>query len=103
MSPKPLPIPVKRAVRTLGEQISHWRKLRGLTQAQVAERARVSRGVVVRLEAGDGSVSLENTLRVARALGVLDLLTQAIDPFDTDMGRMRHDEMLPKRVRSRVS
>jgi hypothetical protein len=36
----------------------------------------------MRLENGDGA-SMENLLRVARALGVLDILAAAIDPFDT--------------------
>ena len=44
---------------------------------------------------------MENLLRVARALGVLDLLTKALDPYDTDVGRLRADEELPTRVRAR--
>ena len=44
---------------------------------------------------------MENLLRVARALGVLDLLTKALDPYATDVGRLRADEELPTRVRAR--
>lgn len=78
-----------------------WRKLRGLTQAQLADRADVSRGTLHRLEHGDGSVSLENTLRVLRGLGVLDNVPQALDPYATDVGRLRSEERLPQRVRPR--
>ncbi|MGL5818346.1 MAG: helix-turn-helix transcriptional regulator [Phycicoccus sp.] len=77
-----------------------WRKLRHLTAKQVADRAGVSRSTVLRLEGGQGA-SVENLLRVARALGVLDLLTKALDPYTTDVGRLRADEELPIRVRAR--
>ena len=62
----------------MGEQLGIWRKLRQLTAAQVADRAGISRYTVMRLENGEGA-SLENLLRVARALGVLDLLAAALD------------------------
>ncbi|HBJ72834.1 MAG TPA: transcriptional regulator, partial [Actinobacteria bacterium] len=42
-------------------------------------------------------------LRVARVLGVLDLLTGQLDPYSTDLGRLRADEALPIRVRHRNS
>jgi transcriptional regulator with XRE-family HTH domain len=95
----PTPLPVRRALDTIGSQLATWRRLRGLTAQQVADRAGLSRGTVVALEAGRGA-SLENALRVARALGVLDLLAKAADPYDTDLGRARADEELPQRVRS---
>jgi transcriptional regulator with XRE-family HTH domain len=72
-----------------------------LTQAQLAARADVSRGVIRRLEAGEGGVSMENMLRTLRALGILDLVTEAVDPLASDIGRMRSDEELPRRVRPR--
>jgi transcriptional regulator with XRE-family HTH domain len=95
------PLPVRRAQRSLAESIAAWRKLRGLTQAQLAERADVSRGVVRRVEAADGGVSVENLLRVLRSLGIQDLLTDALDPLASDLGRLRSDQELPRRVRPR--
>jgi transcriptional regulator with XRE-family HTH domain len=94
----PTPRPVTRALGTLGEHLGTWRRLRQLTAEQVADRAGISRGTVLALESGRGA-SLENTLRVARALGVLDLLVRAIDPYETDLGRARANEALPQRVR----
>lgn len=76
-----------------------WRKLRGLTQVQLADRADVSRGTLRRLESGDGGISLENLLRILRALGVMEALPRALDPYETDIGRLRADEHLPQRVR----
>lgn len=93
----PTPLPISRALGTVGQHLATWRRLRQLTAEQVADRAGVARTTVVALEGGQGT--LENTLRVARALGVLDLLVRAIDPYETDLGRARADEELPKRVR----
>jgi transcriptional regulator with XRE-family HTH domain len=101
MASKVLPAPVRRAMREIGEDLATWRRLRNLTIAQVAERADVARGVVIKLEAGDGA-RLESTLRVARALGILDSLASALDPFSTDVGRLRSEEALPQRVRHRA-
>ena len=94
-----IPIPVQRALRQLGQDIVTWRKLQRLTAAQVADRAGVDVKTLRSLEHGEGSTSLENTLRVARAVGVLDKLAAALDPYATDVGRLRTDERLPTRVR----
>ena len=95
----PTPIPVQRALRELGEHVVTWRKLQRLTAAQVADRAGVDVKTLRTLEHGEGSISLENTLRVARAIGVLDNLAAALDPYSTAVGRLRTEERLPVRVR----
>lgn len=92
------PIAVASGQRRIGEQLATWRRLRRLTAAQVADRAGLSRHTVMRLENGDGA-SLDSVLRVARALGVLDSLVESLDPYATDVGRLRADEALPERVR----
>jgi transcriptional regulator with XRE-family HTH domain len=92
------PAAVASAQRRIGEHLSTWRKLRQLTAAQVADRAGISRYTVMRLENGKGA-STENLLRAARALGVLDVLVEALDPYATDWGRLRSQEVLPERVR----
>lgn len=97
-----IPIPVARSQREIGDHVTTWRKLRGLTQAQLAERAGISRGTLLRLEHGEGSTSLEATLRVLRVLGVLDVVSQALDPLQTDIGRLRASQRLPQRVRPRA-
>lgn len=97
----PTPLPVRRALREVGTNIQAWRKLRGLTQSQLADRAAVARTTLIRLEQDNGNVSLENTLRVLNALGILENLPRAVDPYETDLGRLRADEQLPDRVRPR--
>lgn len=95
------PLPVRRALRETGDHVAVWRKLRGLTQAQLADRANVTRQTVARLEGGDGAVSLEVLLKILRALGVMDSATRALDPYESDIGRLRSEQQLPQRVRPR--
>jgi len=100
-SSRSLPPSIRRALRRIVENIVVWRKLRGLTQVQLADRAGISVNTLRRLEDGDGGVAFEKILRVLRVLGVLDNLARALDPYETDIGRMRSDEQLPQRVRPR--
>ena len=93
------PLAVQRAMRDIGAHLAAWRRLRNLTLAQVAERAGISVPTVRSIEGGTGSPSMENVLRVARALGVLDQVPAAMDPYETDVGRLRSDEKLPRRIR----
>lgn len=94
------PAAVSRAMRTLGDDLATWRKLRHLTAGEVADRAGIGVNTVLRVESGKGA-TLENVLRISRALGVLESLTTALDPYSTDLGRARADEALPARVRHR--
>jgi transcriptional regulator with XRE-family HTH domain len=98
-NPWPTPIPVRRALERFGKDVETWRKLNQLTAAQVADRAGVSPPTLRSLERGEGGVSLENVFRISRALGILDLLAAAIDPYSTDAGQLRSDQRLPQRVR----
>lgn len=95
----PTPLPVQRAARDIGAHFVTWRKLRALTVQQVADRAGVSGKTVRRFASDPGSISVENMLRIARAVGVLDQLVAATDPLNTDIGRLRAGERLPQRVR----
>lgn len=98
MGDAPTPRAIIRAQRDIGAHLRRWRKLQQLSTAQVADRAGVSRQVVSRMENGQGT-TLENFLRTARALGVLDAIVAAADPMSDDVGRLRADEHLPQRVR----
>jgi serine/threonine-protein kinase HipA len=79
MSEQFMPKAVASTLKTLGEDLTTWRKLRQLTARQVADRAGISISTVLRLESGKSS-SLESLIRVARALGVLEELKTALDP-----------------------
>ncbi|REJ04057.1 XRE family transcriptional regulator [Microbacterium bovistercoris] len=94
------PIPVKRSMRTIGQNLANQRKLLGLTAKMVAERAGTTPPTLSKLENGQGA-SLEITLRVMRVLGLMDAVVAATDPFNTPRGRLMVDEILPQRVRVR--
>lgn len=97
--PRRTPPAIRRATRGLADDIATWRKLRGLTQAQLADRSGIGRATLARFEQGEGGISLETLLRVLRALGILESLMRALDPYESDIGRLRSDEGLPQRVR----
>jgi transcriptional regulator with XRE-family HTH domain len=93
------PNSVSRALRHLGGHVTTWRKLHGLSTTVVAERAGISRGTLRSIEHGEGTSSVENLLRVLRVIGAMDRVIDASDPYTTDIGKLRADEVLPKRVR----
>ena len=97
--PIELPGVIQRSAREIGADFAGWRKVLGLTAAQVADRADVTRGTLRKLEHGDPTVSFHVVLRVARALGLLETLTQALDPLDTDLGRARAGQIEKQRIR----
>ena len=97
---RPSPARVRRAGPELGAQLTAWRKLLGLTAEDAAARAGVSRSTVQRLEHGELGVSVEALLNVLRVYGRLEALINALDPYETDLGRARADQLLPRRVRS---
>lgn len=93
------PLAVEHAQRRLGEHLVRWRKLNRLTAGIVAERADISPATLRGIEHGTGTASTENLLRVLRALGLMERVIEACDPYESDIGRLRSDEVLPKRVR----
>jgi transcriptional regulator with XRE-family HTH domain len=87
------------AAQDIGGQLATWRKLLNLTAAQVADRAGIARGTLSKIEHGDAGVSFAAVLSTCSALGVLDRVVDATDPYETDLGRARADQALPQRVR----
>lgn len=94
-----LPAVILRSAVEIGDDFAGWRKILGLTAAQVAERADITRATLRKLEHGDPTVGFHVVLRVARALGILDTITKALDPLDTDLGRARAGLINRQRVR----
>jgi transcriptional regulator with XRE-family HTH domain len=83
----------------IGENLRTWRKLLGLTANQVAQRAQISLATYSKLENGHPGVAFGKVLAVFRALGLLDRVSLATDPYETDLGRARAEQILPQRVR----
>jgi len=99
MSTRPTPAKVVRAAHDIGTHLRTWRKLQGLTMDDVAQRVGVNRNTIGRLERGETTVGLDVLLGALRALGQLDTLVTALDPYESDFGRARADQALPQRVR----
>jgi transcriptional regulator with XRE-family HTH domain len=95
----PIPQAIMRSAADIGADLTGWRKILGLTAEQVADRADVTRATLRKLEHGDPSVGFHVVLRVARALGVLETITESLDPLKTDLGRARADLIVRRRVR----
>lgn len=93
-----IPIPVRRAQRTMGEQLKNQRKLMGLTAQMVADRAGTTVVTLRKIESGQ-AVRSDILLAVLKVLGLLDGVVAATDPYQTDIGRIRANEKLPKIVR----
>lgn len=56
--------------RRLGLNIAYYRKLRGLSQMQLAEQVNISRTHMSRIEVGECAVSLDVVFRIACQLEI---------------------------------
>jgi HTH-type transcriptional regulator/antitoxin HipB len=56
--------------RRLGRALREERRKRGLTQEDLADRARVSRGWLIKFEQGHGTAELDPVFRIIGALGL---------------------------------
>jgi len=90
---------VSEAGAEIGKSVKAWRILYELKAVQVAERAGISPGTLRKIENGDLSVSMDAFFEVLRSLGLLAQLAKSLDPLESDLGRARMSENLPKRVR----
>lgn len=96
---KNLPIPVRRALHKLGQDISDSRRRRRIPLGLMAERSDLSRATVGKIEKGDPSVSLGGYAAVLFVLGLTERLSSLADATHDTVGRMLEEENLPKRIR----
>ena len=96
---KALPIPVQKAMRKLGQDISDARRRRRIPLKLLAERADISPRTLVKIEKGDASVGMASYAGVIFALGMIERLSDLVDARHDLTGRALEEEHLPKRVR----
>ena len=96
-----LPLPVRRALATLGADISTARRRRNMTIQTLADRAFVGRNTITRVERGDPGVALGIYATVLFVLGFADRLKGLADPATDEVGLTLAEERLPKRARDR--
>jgi transcriptional regulator with XRE-family HTH domain len=95
----PLPTPVKRALRKLGEDIRAARRRRRITLAVLAERALITPPTLIKVERGEGGVSLGIYATVLFVLGFIERFALVADSGQDTVGLSLEEENLPKRIR----
>ena len=95
-----MPQPVARALRRLGQDISAARRMRRLSQEDLAQRIGTSLSTVRRMEDGYAGTALHTFLRALHVLGRLDDLAQVMTLENDALGMELVREQLPQRVRT---
>lgn len=70
----------------IGQRIAQLRKLAGLSQEQLSERAGLQRTHISRIEAGKYAVTLETIQAIAEALG---MTVDIVDPALADLAPLK--------------
>lgn len=91
-----MPIAVRKGMQDYGVHLSEWRRVLNLTVQDLSGKAGVSESTISRLERGEGA-SLENVLRIGRALGIHEELVSGADPWEHSRGRLLISSHIPKR------
>ncbi|MBX9879926.1 MAG: helix-turn-helix domain-containing protein [Candidatus Obscuribacterales bacterium] len=94
-----IPIPVKRALRKLGQDIRDARLRRRIPTEIMAERASISRTTLYKIEKGDANVSMGTYATILFVLGMIDQVSHLADANVDAVGRQLEEERLPKRIR----
>lgn len=81
--------------RALGEAIKTFRKQRGMTQEQLAERAELHPTYIAKLESGERFPSLETLIELAHALDIpLSSIVKSLEP-DKELAVVRDADRAP--------
>jgi transcriptional regulator with XRE-family HTH domain len=100
MNVKGTPLPIKRALKKLGQDLCNARKRRRIPMQLAAERASISRTTLSKIEKGDEGVSFGAYARALFVLGMIDRLAEIADPKFDELGLSLETEQLPKRIRN---
>lgn len=95
-----LPRPVERALHRLGQDISTARRMRRLSQEDLAERIGTSLSTVRRMEDGYPGTALHTFLRALQVLGRLEAVVKVMAMENDVLGMELVREQLPQRVRT---
>jgi len=93
-----LPLPVRRAIKKLGEDIADARKRRRISTSTMAQRAMISRSTLSRLEKGDPAVSFGVFATVLFLLGMTERIADIADVTHDRLGLDIETESLPLRI-----
>ncbi|MFZ0132813.1 MAG: transcriptional regulator [Desulfobacterales bacterium] len=96
---KHLPIPVKRALKKLGNDIRKARLRRRISTQVMAERVSITRTTLAKAEQGHPGVSIGIFATILFTLGMLDRLSELAGSSQDLIGLDLEEERLPKRIR----
>ena len=96
-----LPLPVRRSLRKLGEDLALARRRRRISTASMAERIQISVATLRRLERGDPSVAIGTVAQALLVFNAIDRLAQLLDTVADEVGLQLMDEAVPKRIRNK--
>lgn len=94
-----VPIPVKRALRKLGQDLRDARLRRRIPTAVMAERASISRTTLNKIEKGVPGVAMGHYTTVLFVLGMVERLGDLADVRTDTVGLELEEERLPQRIR----
>ena len=94
-----LPLPVSRALRTLGRDLAVARKKRRISAAEMAERLFISRDTLWRMESGDPTVAIGTLATTLFVLQLHERLATLAAPGVDTLGLEKETELLPQRIR----
>lgn len=94
-----LPVPVRRALRKLGQDMRDARRRRRIPTKILAQRAGMSRTTLNKIEAGNPGVSMAHYATVLFVLGLANRLSDLADLRYDTVGQHLEEEALPKRIR----
>jgi len=94
-----LPLPVKRALRKLGQDIKDARRRRRIPVSIAAQRASISKNTLLNIEKGDPAVGIGLYASVLFVLGLVERLADIADLKSDAVGLQLEEEQLPQRIR----
>ena len=93
------PLPVKRALRKLGQDISDARRRRRIPAELMAERSSINRMTLYKIERGEPGVAMGSYATVLFVLGLVQPLADLVASKNDAVGLALEEERLPKRIR----
>src|SRR5271170_5364836 len=94
------PLPVRRALKKLGNDLRDARRRRRIPVAIAAERASISRMTLSKIEKGDPGVAMGLYATVLFVMGMADRIGDIADAKSDSVGLQLEEERLPQRIRS---
>jgi len=98
MAKKVFSLRARKALKALGANVKTARLKRRISIEGFAERVGVSNRTIMRLEKGEGGVSIGTLAMACLVLGELELISGFLDPGSDSTGLLMERENLPKRI-----